>query len=216
MSTANKLTYLSQTKDKLKTTINYAGAGIDNTTTFRQYDEKLYNKYIDIINNGTDTLYSNLPKVSASNVSEATLNNTVECKMVSELKPNTSQDSTTGKNLFNITNYELISTSANGSPSNITKTSNSMSFTSNSGNSYSGIYIKLSNFTSFIDNFDADTNYYVSVDITTNVNCEMYFMKTGASNLNQLSIGTQRIIYTGKITNNIVFYHLLIYKYFVY
>lgn len=106
-TTSQKLTYLNDTKDKLKTTINYTGAGIDNTTTFRQYDEKLYNKYIDIINNGTDTLYSNLPKVSATNVIEATLNDTVECKMTSELKPNTSQNSTTGNNLFDKTQIEI-------------------------------------------------------------------------------------------------------------
>ena len=49
--------------------------------------------YIDIINNGTDTLYSNFPKVSGEGTS-LTLNNTYQAPMRNNLKGNTSQTGT--------------------------------------------------------------------------------------------------------------------------
>lgn len=109
MSTSDKLTYLSGTKDKLKTTINYTGANITNDT-FRSYPEKLYNKYIDIINNGTGTLYSNMPKVNGQGDS-ITLNNTESAPMLLSLYGETQQDSTTGKNLLR---NDLTSQTING------------------------------------------------------------------------------------------------------
>ena len=89
-TTSQKLTYLAGTKDKLKTTINYTGAGIDNTTTFRKYDEKLYNALASsLINN--QTIFDNMPKVNGSG-SSLTLNNTTESKMQLTYKGNTQQD----------------------------------------------------------------------------------------------------------------------------
>ena len=118
-TTSQKLTYLSETKSQLKTTINYTGAGITNDT-FRQYPRKLYNKYVDIIRDGTDTLYSNMPKVETTGT-DLTINNTVNTKMALDLKPSvTSQDTlpseytavnyieTAGSNYIN-TNYYLQS-----------------------------------------------------------------------------------------------------------
>ena len=78
-TTATKLTYLSGTKDKLKTAINYTGANITNDT-FRSYADKLKLGYIDILNNGTDTLYSNIPKVSGKG-SNLSLTPTYEAPM---------------------------------------------------------------------------------------------------------------------------------------
>ena len=89
---AEKLTYLSGTKDLLKTTINYTGANITNDT-FRSYPKKLKDAYIDIINNGTDTLYSNLPKVSEKG-SNLSLTPTYEAPMRSELYGDTLQNGT--------------------------------------------------------------------------------------------------------------------------
>jgi len=63
-TTAEKLTYLNTTKGKIKDSINLTGAGITNQDTFRSYASKLKLGLIDIINNGTDNLYSNFPKVS--------------------------------------------------------------------------------------------------------------------------------------------------------
>lgn len=91
-TTSDKLTYLSGTKDKLKTAINYTGANITNDT-FRSYPEKLYNEYIDIINNGTDTLYANMPKVTGTGTN-LTLNNTKEAPVLLSLYGDTQQDST--------------------------------------------------------------------------------------------------------------------------
>ena len=112
---ATKLTYLSGTKDLLKTTINYTGANITNDT-FRSYPKKLKDAYIDIINNGTDTLYSNLPKVSGKG-SNLSLTPTYEAPMRSELYGDTYQDGTPTPSspveIENVTGLQTI-TIANG------------------------------------------------------------------------------------------------------
>lgn len=56
---SDKLTYLGETKSILKDTINMSNANITNSTTFRNYATQLKEGYIDILNNGTDTLYNN-------------------------------------------------------------------------------------------------------------------------------------------------------------
>lgn len=91
MSIADKLTYLQTTKQLLKTEINKINNVLDDNSTFRSYPQELFNGYLDVLNNGTDTLWSNLEKVSASG-EEATLENveTAPIKMV--LNGNTSQD----------------------------------------------------------------------------------------------------------------------------
>ena len=91
-TTSEKLTYLNTTKGKIKDSINLTGANIT-TEPFRQYSTKLENAYIDIINNGTDTLYNNFPKVSGEGTS-LTLNNTYQAPMRNNLKGNTSQTGT--------------------------------------------------------------------------------------------------------------------------
>ena len=96
---SQKLTYLNETKTKLKNVINYAGGNITNDT-FRSYPEKLYDKFVDFVTNGTDSLYNSLPKVTGENT-ELTLNNTVNGVLKLDLKGNTSQASTSGKNKLN-------------------------------------------------------------------------------------------------------------------
>ena len=92
-TTSQKLTYLNDTKQGLKTVINYTGANITNDTTFRNYVEKLYGGYIDALNN-PNTLFNNMPHITGTGTS-ITLNNTVECKMAIELEPSElSQDNT--------------------------------------------------------------------------------------------------------------------------
>ena len=91
-TTSEKLTYLNTTKGKIKDSINLTGANIT-TEPFRQYSTKLEDAYIDIINNGTDTLYNNFPKVSGEGTS-LTLNNTYQAPMRNNLKGNTSQTGT--------------------------------------------------------------------------------------------------------------------------
>ena len=100
---AQKLEYLNDTRLLLKENINKINNVLTDNSTFRSYPQELFNGYLDILNNGTDTLWNNLEKVSASG-EEATLENveTAPIKMV--LNGNTSQETTTGKNLLGLTN----------------------------------------------------------------------------------------------------------------
>jgi len=98
---AEKLTYLNTTKTLIKDNLNLGGANISNEP-FRVYSSKLIDIYKDFLANGTDTLWNNwLPKVNGTGES-LTLNNTIKAKMKIDLKGNTSQDSTTGKNILKI------------------------------------------------------------------------------------------------------------------
>ena len=87
---SEKLTYLNETKTKLKNVINYSGTNITDDT-FRSYPEKLYDKFVDFVTNGTDSLYSSLPKVTGEDT-ELTLNNTANGVLKLDFKGNTSQD----------------------------------------------------------------------------------------------------------------------------
>ena len=89
MSVANKLSYLGETKEKIREGINKLGGGLSTSNTFRSYADKL------------DEIYDSLPKVEESDVESATLEGTIKGGLDINLKGNTSQDSTTGKNLFN-------------------------------------------------------------------------------------------------------------------
>ena len=105
-TTAEKLTYLNTTKGKIKDSINLTGANIT-TEPFRQYSTKLNSALLDIINNGTQEVWDNWEKVSASNVSSASLNQTVEAPMKLDLKGNTYQSNETG-NLFDKNNANIL------------------------------------------------------------------------------------------------------------
>ena len=99
-TTAEKLTYLAETKSQLKDTINYTGAGLTNET-FRQYPEKLYDKYLDILKDNGEALFNGLPKDLGSGTS-LSMNNTANTRMKMNLAPSElEQETTTGKNLFN-------------------------------------------------------------------------------------------------------------------
>ena len=97
-TTVEKFNYAFGTKDLLKTEINKINNVLDDNSTFRSYPQELFNGYLDILNNGTDTLWNNLEKVSQTGT-EVVLENveTAPIKMV--LSGNTSQETTSGKNL---------------------------------------------------------------------------------------------------------------------
>ena len=82
---AEKLTYLSGTKDKLKESINNIGGSITSETTFRNYASQL------------DTIYSNLPKTTGTG-SSLSLTPTLKGKLNytegKVLLGNTTQDGT--------------------------------------------------------------------------------------------------------------------------
>ena len=96
---SDKLTYLNTTKGKIKDSINLTGAGITDQDTFRSYETKLKDGFVDIINNGVDTLYENFPKVAKTG-EEPTLNGVYEAPMKVDLNGNTEQTTYTGKNLL--------------------------------------------------------------------------------------------------------------------
>ena len=130
---AQKLEYLNDTRLLLKDNINKINNVLDDNSTFRSYPQELFNGYLDILNNGTDTLWNNLEKVSQTGT-EAVLENveTAPIKMV--LNGNTSQDGTPtpdtpvevkvvkgenvvsvqGKNLFDKDNQTKIQVNAEG------------------------------------------------------------------------------------------------------
>ena len=102
---ATKLEYLNTTKEKIRDSINLTGANIGTSDTFRSYANKLKKGYIDIINNGIDTLYNNFPKVSGIG-SNLSLTPTYEAPMkLNEIQGDTvtglQNIDITGKNLLN-------------------------------------------------------------------------------------------------------------------
>lgn len=78
-TTLNKLEYLDETKNQIKTALNQFGAGITDETTFREYADKI------------DDIYNNWPKVTGEGT-DITLDNTKNGKLSLELNGNTEQD----------------------------------------------------------------------------------------------------------------------------
>ncbi len=85
-----KLNYINETKSLIKDKLNNLGSEITNQTTFRNYANKI------------EDLYDEWPKISDTDTN-ITLNNTKKAKMNIQLKGNTNQFTTTGKNKFNPT-----------------------------------------------------------------------------------------------------------------
>lgn len=103
---AEKLTYLNTTKIKLRDSLNKFGSNILSTDTFRSYDTKL------------NEIYDKLPKVTATGQG-LTISN-VQNGLLDDFKMNgvdLEQDTTTGKNLLNISDI----TSGNGIKNNNNK-----------------------------------------------------------------------------------------------
>lgn len=99
MSTANKLTYLNTTKQKLKQAINNIGGEVTDETTFREYTNQL------------QEVYDRLPKTAYAEGSNITLENTLKGKLDFE-------DGIVGigdiKQEIDLTENNLTSQSANG------------------------------------------------------------------------------------------------------
>lgn len=99
-TTAQKLSYLQETKNQIKNKIEDLGKDITDETTFREYAGKL------------EEIYNDLPKISDTGT-EIILTNTKKGRMTVEAKGNTIQETTEGTNLWGgfLENY---SRSANG------------------------------------------------------------------------------------------------------
>ena len=120
-TTQQKGAYLKDTKQYIAEGINNIGGDIDSETTFREYAEEL------------DTIYSNLPKVTGEGTL-VTLTPTNKGKLGIVEKGNSTQESTTGKQLFN----------KNASPASISSSSSTaidtgVRVTSNTSETGSGV-----------------------------------------------------------------------------
>ena len=108
-TTAEKLTYLNTTKQKIKDGLNVLGAGITDNDTFRSYANALADRY------------DELPKVTGTGT-VLELTPTKKGKMQIGLKGNSSQFSTTGANILNNMNYSLGNISNTGGDISSTNT----------------------------------------------------------------------------------------------
>ena len=88
MSVANKLSYLGETKEEIREGLNKLGGNISKSDTFRSYADAI------------EEIYDSMPKVEESDVESATLDGTIKGGLTIDPKGNTSQYSTTGKNLY--------------------------------------------------------------------------------------------------------------------
>ena len=140
---SEKLTYLNETKGKIKDSINLTGAGITDQDTFRSYETKLKDGLVDIINNGVDTLYENFPKVAQTG-EEPTLNGVYEAPMRVDLNGNTEQTTYTGKNLCSSAELQSAANVRFYIDKKIEKTL-TISFTTNESLNNNSLYLSATN-----------------------------------------------------------------------
>lgn len=102
MSISSRITEMETHIGNIYDTLEVGGADLTNVNkNILNIDAQLKDRYLDYLNNGTDEIWNNWEKVTATNVNEATLNNTVEAPMKIDLKGNTFQQSYNGYNLQN-------------------------------------------------------------------------------------------------------------------
>lgn len=90
---ANKLNKIKNIKDKIKTITNLSTINtITSETIFKDYPKQILKEYIKIINNGTDELYTNFPKIEDEGTKLEL--NTEKGPLKITLEGNTSQDGT--------------------------------------------------------------------------------------------------------------------------
>ncbi len=174
---AEKLTYLSDTKDKLKESINNIGGSITNETTFRAYAEEL------------DNIYSNIPKTAyqeGSNLSFSSIKGKVD---VDRIEGDTTQDTYEGYNLLDISNVDISVEKAT-----YTTTDTGYTIVTNSQASESA-YGRIVIATSFVNSSE---EFAMSFDVTSNVAGKIIAGWVGAGKLVQqnISANTKTHIFT--------------------
>ena len=201
MSTANKLSYLNDTKSLLKTSLNKFGSSILSTDTFRSYDTKL------------NDIYDKLPKVTQSGAGFTLLD--VQNGLLDDFKMlgvDLEQDTTTGKNLLNnqmqsqtLNSVEFVvnedkSITMTGTASERTEPrlwtkSGTNTLILNNGETYynysntrliiriAGDYIAISNNEAYVPSADLNVDeVYFRVDENETVNTTIYPMLTKINN----------------------------------
>ena len=107
------------------------------------------------------------------------------------------------ENLFNKTDYTNVDARGNAVDNKVIDNT-SISFTSQSSSAYSGVFITVTNYQNYIDNYDGTTEYTISADVTTDTECTLRFVKN--ANTINLPVGTTRCTFTGTSTADWVFY----------
>ena len=101
MSIASRITEINSHLLDDYSVLSVAGADLTNVDkNIVNLKETWQERLLYFMNNGTDIVWNNWNKATGSGT-EISLNNTLEAKMGIKLKGNTSQYSTTGKNIFN-------------------------------------------------------------------------------------------------------------------
>lgn len=107
MAIADTITSMYENVGNVYDVLELAGADLTNVDkNIQNLKQSWEERLLYFLANGTDTLWNNWEKVSGSGTS-LSLNNTIEAKMDFVYKGNTSQETTTGKNLLN--DYDLAS-----------------------------------------------------------------------------------------------------------
>ena len=107
----------------------------------------------------------------------------------------------TGKQLFKPDDYTTLTLGNNGSATNV-KTTDKITITTGSGSTNSGIYFTLRN---YIDNYNANTDYYVSFNVLAS---QSLTLNIGSTTKDTRDVGTTktRISILTKLSNSFVIY----------
>ena len=161
-------------------------------------DTSNVDKNIENISAVLDDFYDTLPKVSGTGTN-IQLTPTKKGRITSQINGDTFQQTYTGKNLFNKTDYTTITTGNNGNATNV-KTTDKITITTGD-TSASGIYITKANLISYITNYDSSQTYYVSMDLKAN---RSITIQMGCDTRPNFTIGTtlNRIYVETKIDSN--------------
>ena len=95
MSIASRITAMEGHIEDTYDMLEVGGADLTNVDkNLNNMSSIIKERYLDYMNNGTDEIWNNWDKTTQNNVTEPTLNNTIEAPMKIDLKGNTSQNGT--------------------------------------------------------------------------------------------------------------------------
>lgn len=80
-----------------------------------------------------------------------------------------------GKNLFSCDNYQKLAYASNDGAKNVAATAKQLSFTSDASAGHCGIYISGVNLLGYIQGYNAQTKYFISIKVKSSVSCKVMF-----------------------------------------
>ena len=113
-----------------------------------------------------------------------------------------------GENMWDVSNYNNITINTNGSPSNVEKGINNISFTSNENNTYCGVYINNNVYQKHIINFENTKTYVLSFDVNVNKDTTIQYGIDTPKITTEITAGTHRLsVVTTANTGSFSFYN---------